>query len=249
MEIRQMIKLGLLGLTLFASPVAAQVLDSGPSDPNLFDTVISVPADPDIGADQSVGSDGLLTQINISDGGRLGADFSALSGSEVNINGGSVGEDFSVFSGGEVNISGGSVGERLILFPGVLNLFGSNFALDDVPLDSLAIDDTFTIVDRNVTLTGLLADGTEFSFNLNSGLNFTDDFFFPGSTVTVTLVSDAAETILGDVDQNGEVDFADIGAFVVVLQIGLFLPEADINQAGEVTFDDIPAFIEILTAG
>ena len=116
MKIRQMIKrsplslLGLLGLTLFVSPVAAQVLDEGPSDPNLFDTVISVPTDPDIGDDQSVGNDGLLTQINISDGGSVGADFNALSGSEVNLSGGSLGLDFSVFSGGEVNISGGQVG-------------------------------------------------------------------------------------------------------------------------------------------
>ena len=53
MNMQQMIKrspwslLGLLGLTLFASPAAAQVLDSGPSDPSLFDTVIDVPADVD----------------------------------------------------------------------------------------------------------------------------------------------------------------------------------------------------------
>ena len=55
--------------------------------------------------------------------------------------------------------------------------------------------------------------------------------------------------ILGDVDQNGVVDFADIPAFIAVLQSGMFLEQADVNQDGEVNFADIPAFITILTAG
>ena len=38
--------LGLLGLTLFASPAAAQVA-AGPSDPSSFDTVIDLPVDVD----------------------------------------------------------------------------------------------------------------------------------------------------------------------------------------------------------
>ena len=109
-------------------------------------------------------------------------------------------------------------------------------------------DRPFTILDRNVALTGLLADGSAFSFDLNSGLNFTDDFFLPGSIVNVTLVSDAVETVLGDTDQNGVVDFSDIAAFIEILMDGTFLDQADINQDGEVNFADIPAFIEILTA-
>lgn len=40
--------LGLIGLTLFASLAAAQVFDSGPSDPALFDNVSNIPPDPDI---------------------------------------------------------------------------------------------------------------------------------------------------------------------------------------------------------
>jgi len=49
---------GLLGLTLLASPVTAQVFDSGPSDPALFDTVINIPSDPDIGDNASIDGDG-----------------------------------------------------------------------------------------------------------------------------------------------------------------------------------------------
>ena len=58
--------LGLLGLSLFASPLVGQVFDSGPSDSALFDTVINVPTDPDIGNFVEFGNDGLTTQLNLS---------------------------------------------------------------------------------------------------------------------------------------------------------------------------------------
>ena len=54
--------------------------------------------------------------------------------------------------------------------------------------------------------------------------------------------------ILGDVNQDGAVDFSDIAAFIAALQSGMFLPEADANQDGELDFSDIGAFIEILQA-
>jgi len=55
-------------------------------------------------------------------------------------------------------------------------------------------------------------------------------------------------TVLGDVNQDGVVDFSDIPAFIEILMAGSFLAEADLNQDGAVTFADIPAFIEILVA-
>ena len=64
--------------------VSAQVFDSGPSDPSLFDTVINLPPAPDIGSRQSIGGDGLFTQLNIGVGGFVGSFFDANSGSEVN---------------------------------------------------------------------------------------------------------------------------------------------------------------------
>ena len=102
----QLCLLGLLALTLFSSPVAAQVFDSGPSDPALFDTVMNVPTDPDIPIGSSSGDDGLTTQVNISDGGSIGSFFNALSGSEINISGGSIGNAFLVSAGSEVNLFG-----------------------------------------------------------------------------------------------------------------------------------------------
>ena len=69
--------------------------------------------------------------------------------------------------------------------------------------------------------------------------------FASGATLTVTLVSDV---LLGDCNQDGQVDFSDIPSFIEVLISGTFLEEADCNEDGEVTFSDIPRFIEILTA-
>lgn len=198
--------------------------------------------------------------VNIS-GGSIGSRFVSNFGSETNISGGSIGrgyeafgvvnisggefDSFNVFSDSVVNISGGTF-ERLLARTGSeINVFGSNFAIDGEPLDSLMFNDPFTIVDRDVILTGLLVDGSEFQFVLRGFNNFSGDHLSPDATLNVTLV---APVVLGDVDQNGVVDFADIPAFIEVLQTGMFLPEADINQDGVVNFDDIPGFIEILTA-
>ena len=52
--------------------------------------------------------------------------------------------------------------------------------------------------------------------------------------------------IVGDVNQDGVVSFADIPAFIALLISRDFLEEADINGDGEVSFADIPEFIEIL---
>jgi len=68
-----------------------------------------------------------------------------------------------------INISGGTFDYHLLAGSGgEINLFGSNFAIDGVPVNGLQIDETLTIDDRDVNLSGLLADGSEFRFNLNS---------------------------------------------------------------------------------
>ena len=53
--------------------------------------------------------------------------------------------------------------------------------------------------------------------------------------------------LLGDVNQNGDVSFADIAPFVALLTNGEFLAEADFNGDGVVSFADIPGFIALLT--
>ena len=55
------------------------------------------------------------------------------------------------------------------------------------------------------------------------------------------------EVLLGDVNQDGSVDFLDISPFIGVLSSNGFQAEADINEDGEVNFLDISPFIGVLS--
>lgn len=70
----------------------------------MFDTVINVPADQNIGDLGSVGGDGLTTQVNISNGDTVGFNFVANSGSEVNIGGGNISPLGFNIIGGDFNL-------------------------------------------------------------------------------------------------------------------------------------------------
>ena len=165
--------------------------------------------------------------VNIS-GGTLGISFRAEAGSLVNISGGTLGDNFDAEAGSVVNISGGIPGEIFEAFAGSeVNLFGSEFFIDGLPMDNLLLDQAFTITDRDVTLSGLLADGEPFSFRINSVDQPFRDFFEPGSTLTVTLTSPV--TLLGDVNLDGVVDFLDIAPFIALLSSETFQAEADID--------------------
>lgn len=62
------------------------------------------------------------------------------------------------------------------------------------------------------------------------------------------VIAEVEPPLLGDLNQNGEVNFLDIAPFVQRLATGTFQVEADINQNGEVNFADISPFIEILVS-
>jgi len=95
---------------------------------------------------------------------------------------------------------------------------------------------------------GDVDDGIPNSVIIEVGLQST---FGSGNAVDVVLqrVSILPPVfVLGDCDLDGDVDFADIPAFIDVLVAGSFLDEADCNQDGVVNFPDIPVFIAILAA-
>ena len=293
----------LLGLTLLALPVAAQVFDPGPSASSMFDSVINVPPNPDIELSAVIGGDGLTTQLNVFDNGSVERFFTAESGAEVNITGGSVGGLFRANSGSEINISGGDVGaffnandgslvditggsvdtgfdagsgsevsirggasigraftasagsvvrvsggsieEFLAVSGSEVNFVGHAFLIDGVPIADLPVNQAFTIADRDVTLSGRLANGNRFSFNLNPNPPVFEpdgDYFDPGATVTVRLV----DILRGD-QGDGAVNFADIQWLIGVLNSRTYDPAADINLDGEVNFFDIAPFIQILS--
>lgn len=176
-------------------------------------------------------------------GGTIGDDF-RVSFAQVDISGGSIGDSFRL-GNTFANISGGSIGSGFaVVDESEINFVGSDFFINDVPIDDmLTIGTFFEISNRGITLSGLLADGSEFSFDLNSSRVDGEDFFDPSSLVGVTLVSTA---LLGDVNQDGVVNFLDIPSFIAILQAGTFLAEADCNEDGVVNFLDIPVFIGIL---
>ena len=175
------------------------------------------------------------SEVNIS-GGNLGIFFVADSGSEVNISGGTLGPIFTVQSGGVVNISGGTFGMFLTADDSEMNIFGAEFFIDGVELDKLTPGQAFTITDRDVTLTALLADGEQ-QFSLDKRI------FSPNAMLTVTLTS---PVLLGDVNIDGVVDLFDIAPFIDRLATRTFQAEADIDGSGAVDFLDIAPFIGLL---
>ena len=189
--------------------------------------------------------------VNIS-GGTVGDDFNALLGSVVNISGGTIGFDFTANEGSVINISGGNIGVDSLGrsrfgsgFGSEVNLFGSDFAIDGVPLGGLTAGEAFTIVQRGYfgpALTGVFVDGTPFRFDLSdSALRRS---FFQGE-LTVTVVPEPG--LPGDVNLDGVVDFFDIAPFIAVLSKQTFQFEADIDGNGVVGFFDIQPFIDLLS--
>ena len=144
-----------------------------------------------------------------------------------------------------VNISGGSIGNDFVAISGSeVNLIGNAFFLDGELISGrLPIGQAFTIGDRDVTLSGRLIDGTEFSFNLDPIVpvfELDGDYFDSGATLTVT-----QSILLGD-SGDGVVDFNDIPWFIWALRKGDYLAAADVNQDGVLDFGDIRPFIELL---
>lgn len=177
-------------------------------------------------------------------GGQIGTDFNALAGSVVNINGGTF-EEF-VVEGGEVNITGGDLGPDFEADEGSLvnigggtfgdavnfdsgsevNLFGSNFLIDGVPV-GLEIDfmQDFTTDAQDAVLSGLFADGTPFSFDFSD-----DDFLSSNASLTLTQISG----ITGDYNSDGTVDAADYTVWRDAFgKPGYFFP-ADGNGDGQI---------------
>lgn len=184
--------------------------------------------------------------INIIDG-NLVPDFS--NAAEINISGGIRSETAFFFGGVVVNISGGTWEDTFAGGFGtgsMINLFGSDFVLNGVSLDdSLTIGNAFTIEDRSGTLSGVFADGSLFSADLDSAFRSTGSASRTG-TLTVTLGPPVTEIILGDCNQDDAVDFLDIAPFIAILTADSFLEQADCNEDGAVTFLDIAFFIAIL---
>jgi len=135
------------------------------------------------------------SEVKIS-GGTFNESFTAQRGSIVNISGGSFVEitahlswDSDDLGGSLVNLSGGSFNRFNAYSGSHVNLLGTKFQLDGVDITStLVFNVPLTIDDRDVTLSGLLADGSPFIFDLNSTFVSGADHFNTDAHLTVTLI-------------------------------------------------------------
>lgn len=136
--------------------------------------------------------------VNLTGGEFLGTELKSWSGSTINISAGTSGPRISAESGSTVNITGGSITSGFGALAGsTVNLFGSSFFLNGVRLTNLSFTEAFTITDRNVQLTGTLADGSPFAFMLNSSRSsFNEPIFETGATLTLTLVPTPGSVLL-----------------------------------------------------
>ncbi len=147
-------------------------------------------------SDGSIGSqaDVVDSTLNVSDGvvGRGALVFR----SELNLSGGSI-DGFLLAAGGStVNVSGGSIGESASFFNSELNLIGTSFLLDGVELTDLVFGEAFVIAERDVSLAGVLADGTAFDFDLTLTDTPHDGLLNGQAVVTVTLVPAPSGVVL-----------------------------------------------------
>ena len=210
---------------------------------------------------QATGFNNVNNTVNVR-GGEVGGFFQLRNGSELNLSGGVI-ESFGVLSnstatitGGEVtvfpdivsglvNIRGGNVASVRVFDDGAVNIFGSEFFIDGVLVDDLAVGETRIISQRNVDLAATLEDGSFFDVFLDSTIRgLQPDAATFNSTVMITGV--ASLVILGDLNDDGNVSFLDISPFIDVLSGNATNEAADINQDGTADLLDISPFIELL---
>lgn len=131
-------------------------------------------------------------------GGLVGEWFLADEGAEVTIVGGVVGAHVGVSSGGELNVYGGIISDGFFAAAGSeINLYGSSFQLDGAPIEGLIPGQTVLIDQRDVSLAGVLADGSAIVTDLPSRGISVSAF----ATLTLTLVTE----LPGDYNNDGVV--------------------------------------------
>jgi len=158
------------------------------------------------------------------EGGSVGNNADANNGSLFTILGGSVGDGFDANLGSQVEIAGGSLGDFFGANSGSqVNLTGTEFFLGGVELTGLPFGVPQTIADRDVELSGLLADGSLFGFDLNSTVIPTEDFFAADALLTVTRVSPFS----ADFDNDGDVDGDDLALWEIATAAGNGAADAD----------------------
>ena len=213
-----------------------------------------------IGPDDSITLTLVLTEeITAGQTARLAA------GGDDGLFGFGVGVDFSAVSG----TGGGSTFGSLVVDPAFEQDGTTNVGATDVSLE--ASEDLIANANGEFGVGGQITSANTYKVNLgeltfnagdvgssttllaidhvtpNANMFLFADGFQPTINFSSTVISVLfIDTLKGDVNLSGVVDFADIPSFISVLQGGVFGAEADCNCDGAVNFADIPAFIAIL---
>ena len=107
-----------------------------------------------------------------------------------------MGSGFAAFFGSSVTIAGGQVGDNFLAASSSnVDIVGQSFQLRDIDNGSLIQDLTstlqagtpFPLTNRDVTLTGVLADGSSFEFDLYSVFAADRDFFAADAELRLNL--------------------------------------------------------------
>lgn len=118
-----------------------------------------------------------------------------LDGSSAEVSGG----EFSRLTtgrGGQLVVQGGQIDLLTADVNARIQLVGREFFIDDEPIAGLADLGTARISQRNVTLSGTLADGSEFSFHLDPSRARLSERFDLAARLTVTLIPEPATLTL-----------------------------------------------------
>jgi len=201
--------------------------------------------------DQFELSNSTLTMLS----GAIGTTMRAYSGTNVAVFGGRVNGVQIVFANAVIDFHGGATDlARFEIHPGAeLNLFGSDFAIDGAPIAGLIPGQSVEITERDVILSGVLTDGSPFSFPLNSD-SAANDYVDFAASVTVTQVP---ADLLGDMNCDGVVNTLDVAPFAVALTApGEYVAQrphcaithGDIDQNGLVDGLDIHGFVSLLSS-
>ena len=129
---------------------------------------------------------------------------------------------------------------------------GTTATLDPFTSSTVGVGQVFTItVDESGnydwSLNGETGSGTT-SLDLTRAFQFvTRTQGSTGNRIQSVSITPVGECVLGDVNQDGAVNFLDVSPFIGLLSSGAFQFEADCNSSGTVDFLDISPFIRILS--
>lgn len=166
-------------------------------------------------------------------GGRFVGDVDGGYDAEIQISGGRFEEDFYLW-GASTNVSGGHFDGLMKVFGREFNLFVTEAAVSGVTIGEFNVGESQTIDVRDVLLTGRLAEGMPFEFDLNTDddrIGF-DGYFSPFVKLTVTRVFNP-----GDYNGDRVVDDRDHDVWMSAVLNGNLA--ADGNYDGQVDNADL----------